>query len=107
MTPLPMNGQQMNPMMMRMGQQGQDPWVVVSELKKDFTVKEVPLDTDKIDDDIKVLMVVHPKDISDKAQYAIDQFIMRGGKLVAFLDGNCVIDNRNVVKFKVTALMTL
>jgi len=29
MTPLPMNGQQMNPMMMRMGQQGQDPWVVV------------------------------------------------------------------------------
>ena len=35
------------------------------------------------------------KDITDKAQYAIDQFIMRGGKLIAFLDGNCVIDNRN------------
>src|SRR5713101_6590677 len=95
MTPLPMFGQPMNPMMMRMGQQGQEAWVVVGELQKDFTVKQVQMDTDKIDDDIKVLMVVHPKDISDKAQYAIDQFIMRGGKLVAFLDGNCVIDNRN------------
>src|SRR3954470_7593726 len=96
MTPLPMFGQQMNPMMMRMGQQGgQEPWVLIGELQRDFTVKQIQMDVDKIDDDVKVLMVVHPKDISDKAQYAIDQFIMRGGKLVAFLDGNCVIDNRN------------
>jgi len=95
MTPLPMFGQQMNPMMARMGQQGQEPWVIIGELQRDFTVKQIQMDVDKIDDDVKVLMVVHPKDISDKAQYAIDQFIMRGGKLVAFLDGNCVIDNRN------------
>jgi ABC-type uncharacterized transport system involved in gliding motility auxiliary subunit len=95
MTPLPMFGQQMNPMMARMGQQGQEPWVLIGELQRDFTVKQIQMDVDKIDDDVKVLMVVHPKDITDKAQYAIDQFIMRGGKLVAFLDGNCVIDNRN------------
>ena len=95
MTPLPMFGQPMNPMMMRMGQQGQEPWVLIGELQRDFTVKQIQMDVDKIDDDVKVLMVVHPKDISEKAQYAIDQFIMRGGKLVAFLDGNCVIDNRN------------
>jgi len=95
MTPLPMFGQPMNPMMMRMGQQGQDPWVIIGELQRDFTVKQIQMDVDKIDDDVKVLMVVHPKDITDKAQYAIDQFVMRGGKLIAFLDGNCVIDNRN------------
>jgi ABC-type uncharacterized transport system involved in gliding motility auxiliary subunit len=82
-------------MMQRMGQQPQEAWIVIGELQKDFTVKQVPMDSDKIDDDVKVLMVVHPKDITDKAQYAIDQFIMRGGKLVAFLDGNCVIDQRN------------
>ncbi len=94
MTPLPMFGMPMNPMMMRMGQQGQEPWVVISELKRDFTVKEVPLDTDKIDDDIKVLIVAHPKDISDKAQYAIDQFVLRGGKLIAFCDGLSLSDTR-------------
>src|SRR5262249_7811016 len=41
---------------------------------------------DRVDDDIKVLVVIHPKEISDKAQYAIDQFVMRGGKLVAMVD---------------------
>jgi len=40
------------------------------------------------------LLVIAPKDITDKAQYAIDQFIMRGGKLVAFLDAQCLADNR-------------
>jgi ABC-type uncharacterized transport system involved in gliding motility auxiliary subunit len=95
MTPLPMFGQPMNPMMMRMGQQAQEAWVIISELQRDFTVKQVPLETDKIDDEIKVLMVAHPKDIKDSAQYAIDQFIMRGGKLIAFLDGMSMVDSRN------------
>ena len=49
-------------------------------------MRKVELDTDKIDDDVKVLLVIHPKEISDKAQYAIDQFVLRGGKLIAFLD---------------------
>jgi ABC-type uncharacterized transport system involved in gliding motility auxiliary subunit len=40
-------------------------------------------------------MVVHPKDISEKAQYAIDQFILRGGKLIAFLDSQSLMDTRN------------
>jgi ABC-type uncharacterized transport system involved in gliding motility auxiliary subunit len=92
MTALPMFGNPMNPMMARMGQQPQDPWVVVSELQRDFTVKQVQMDVDKIDDDIKVLVVAHPKEISDKAQYAIDQFILRGGRLIAFLDGQAIMD---------------
>jgi len=39
-----------------------------------------------VDDDVKVLLVIHPREITEKAQYAIDQFVMRGGKLIAFLD---------------------
>jgi gliding motility-associatede transport system auxiliary component len=92
MTALPMFGNAMNPMMARMGQQPQDPWVVVSELQRDFTVRQVQMDEDKIDDDIKVLVVAHPKEISDKAQYAIDQFILRGGRLIAFIDGQAIMD---------------
>lgn len=92
MTSLPMFGMPMNPMMMRMGQRGQRPWVFIQELKRDYTVKQVQMDVDKIDDDIQVLIVAHPKNITDKAQYAIDQFVLRGGKLLALLDAMCFID---------------
>ena len=98
MTPLPvLGGPAMNPMMMQMGRQPQQqqPWITFSELKRDFTVESVPMETESIPDKIQVLMVVHPKDISEKAQYAIDQFILRGGKLIAFLDSQCITDNRN------------
>ena len=92
MSPLPITGQQMNMMMMQMGQRGQEPWVLYSELKRDFTVQTVEMTADKIPDEIKVLLLVHPRGITDAAEYAIDQFILRGGKLIAFLDPNAVCD---------------
>jgi len=96
MSPLPVFGMPSNPMMQQMGQPagGSQPWTIVNELKNDFNVKRVGMDIDKVDDDIKLLLVIAPKDITDKAQYAIDQFIMRGGKLVAFLDAQCLADQR-------------
>ncbi|HZJ17461.1 MAG TPA: Gldg family protein [Chthoniobacteraceae bacterium] len=94
MSPLPVSGQPMNPMMMRMGQRGQQPWVFMSELQRDFTVKTVEMTADKIPDDVKVLVVIHPKGITDAAQYAIDQFVLRGGKLIAFVDPLCVLDQQ-------------
>jgi ABC-type uncharacterized transport system involved in gliding motility auxiliary subunit len=96
MTPLPLFGAPPNPMMMSMGQQseGQQPWAIVSELKNDFSVTQVPMDTDSIENNIKVLMVVHPRAISDSAQYAIDQFVLRGGKLIAFLDPLPMVDTK-------------
>lgn len=95
MTPLPVMGE-FNPMMMRMGQmQRQEPWVFVSELKRDFEVKQVEMTVEEIPSDVKVLVVVHPKGITEKAQYAIDQFLLKGGKLVAFLDPFSLVDSRN------------
>jgi ABC-type uncharacterized transport system involved in gliding motility auxiliary subunit len=93
MSPLQVNGG-MNPMMMRMGQRGQQPWVFMSELQRDFSVKTVEMTADKIPDDIKVLVVIHPKGITEAAQYAIDQFVLRGGKLIAFIDPLCVLDQQ-------------
>lgn len=84
-----------NPQMMRMGGGGRtEPWLFISELKADFDVKEVPLTAEKIEDDVKVLLVVYPKGITEATEYAIDQFVMRGGKLIAFLDPLSVFDNR-------------
>ncbi len=95
MSSLPMFGE-FNPMMMQMGRMNrQEPWVVISELKRDFTVKEIQPTADKIDDDVKILLVVHPKNFSDKALYAIDQFVMRGGKLMAFVDPMSIPDRNN------------
>jgi len=94
MSPLPVFGMPSNPMMAQMGQQGQEPWVLVNELKNDFTVQRVEMDADKIPDEVRVLVVIHPREISDKAQYAIDQFVLRGGKLIAFLDPVPLVDSR-------------
>ncbi|MGD0538602.1 MAG: Gldg family protein [Verrucomicrobiota bacterium] len=94
MSGLPVFGQ-MNPMMARMGQQGQEPWVAITELQRDFTVKQLELNVDKIDDSINVLLVIHPANITDRTQFALDQFVLRGGKLIAFLDPLSVVDSRN------------
>lgn len=95
MTPLPAFGMpMMNPMMRMPQQQGQEPWVVISELKRDFEVRQVSMDVEKIDDDVKVLLVIHPKEIKETAQYALDQFVLRGGKLIACLDAQCLVDSQ-------------
>jgi ABC-type uncharacterized transport system involved in gliding motility auxiliary subunit len=94
MSSLPVFGMPSNPMMMQMGQRGQEPWALIGELRNDFTLKNIPMESDSIPDDVKVLLVIHPKNISDQAQYAIDQFILRGGKMIAFLDAQSLVDSR-------------
>jgi ABC-type uncharacterized transport system involved in gliding motility auxiliary subunit len=86
-------GSPQNPMMMMQRRQQQDQgWTAFRELRKDYTVREVSADTEEIDADIKTLIVVHPKDLSDKALFAIDQFVLRGGRLIACVDPFSVAD---------------
>jgi ABC-type uncharacterized transport system involved in gliding motility auxiliary subunit len=92
MTPLPMFGEQFNPMMMQMGRRPSPPWVAVSELRRDFDVRQIPMDAREIDPEVRVLIVVQPRDITETAQFAIDQFLMRGGKMVALLDAMSLVD---------------
>ncbi|HTV42917.1 MAG TPA: Gldg family protein [Candidatus Sulfotelmatobacter sp.] len=91
MTVLPVWGGAQDPLM-RPGQGGAQEWAFITELKKDFTVRAVPMTATNIDSDINVLLVADPVDISDMAQYAIDQFVLRGGKLLAFLDPHAYFD---------------
>ncbi len=82
-----------NPQMMLQGQGGVAPaWFIVSELKKRYAVSEVDMSVDKIPDDIDILIVIHPSNASDKLQFALDQFVLRGGRLLAFLDPICLTD---------------
>lgn len=90
MSSLPVMGQP-NPMMMQRGQRPV-PWALISELKHDFNVKTVELTAESIPDDVKLLLVIHPKASSDSLQYALDQFVLRGGKLVVFVDPLSALD---------------
>jgi ABC-type uncharacterized transport system involved in gliding motility auxiliary subunit len=68
--------------------------VLIQELKKIFEVKEIRLNAPKIDDDIKVLLVIHPRDLPEETEYAIDQYVLRGGKLIAFVDPYAYFDQQ-------------
>lgn len=85
MTSLPIDG---DPRMMMMTQNraaGQ-PWVASMTLRQAFGVRQVPLDVQVIDPEIQVLLVAHAQNLSDNTLYAIDQFVMRGGRLMAMVD---------------------
>ena len=96
MSALPVAGQ-MIPGRMMLQQQNERPWILYSELQRDFTVRNIDLTADKIPDDVKLLLIIHPKGISEATQFAIDQFVLCGGKLVAFLDPDCVLDAQPTV----------
>jgi ABC-type uncharacterized transport system involved in gliding motility auxiliary subunit len=62
------------------------PWVVYGQLEQLYTVKNLEPTLTSIDADIDELVLVHPKDLPPAALYAIDQFAMRGGHVLAFVD---------------------
>ena len=91
MSALPVTGQPLSPVLKK---QPTEAWVLVQELKRIFEVRKVEMSARKIDDDIKVLLVIHPRDLMEDTEYAIDQFVLRGGKLIAFLDPYAYFDQQ-------------
>ena len=84
MSSLPFNGDP-RAMMMRRPDLGQ-PYVLSTQLRQFYTVRDVPLDTLAIEPEVQVLLVAHAQNLSDATLYAIDQFVMRGGRLIAMTD---------------------
>ena len=66
--------------------QPREPWVVLEQAQQLFNVHMLDATVSKIDPDVSVLVLVHPKDLSPATQYAIDQFALRGGHVLAFID---------------------
>jgi ABC-type uncharacterized transport system involved in gliding motility auxiliary subunit len=88
MAGLPVLGERFNPFT----RQSSDPWVLANELRREFEVKEVPLTAKEIDKELNVLLVIHPRDVQPATEYALDQFVMRGGKLIVFVDPYAYFD---------------
>ena len=84
-----------NPMaMMNRGAQ-QPPWFFLRQLQQDFNVERLEATATEISDNIDLLLVIHPKNISDATEYAIDQFVLSGRKLIVFADPLALKDEGN------------
>jgi len=79
---------QFNPQTGQMG----EPWPIYTQLQQLFTVRTLNADLDHIDKDVDVLMLIHPKQLAPKTLYAIDQFVMRGGRMLLLVDPNAGAD---------------
>jgi ABC-type uncharacterized transport system involved in gliding motility auxiliary subunit len=74
--------------------QMREPWAIDQQLQGSFDVRQLSAASLKtIDKDIGVLVLVHPKNLSDDALYAIDQFVLRGGHLLVFVDPQAEADD--------------
>lgn len=92
MSPMPIMGAPMMPFQRQ--QQGQQPWVLIQRLRMDYEVREVQMSSTSIEDGIDVLIVVHPADITEGAEYAIDQYLMKGGRVIALVDPQSLVAQR-------------
>ncbi len=88
---LPITGEQVSQYMMMQGQRGKPAWPIIQVLQQRYDVQEIQQDVDEITG-IDLLMIVHPKDFSDKTMYAIDQYVVNGGRTIVFVDPHSVVD---------------
>ena len=70
----------------------QEKWVFISQLEKVARIVNIGTDVNQIPDEIEELIIVHPKNLSEKSLYSIDQFLMRGGRLFIAVDSYASVD---------------
>ena len=78
-------------MLQMQGQQPKPPWTIVEQLRNKYEVTQVPVDTNDIND-VDILLVIHPKDLPKQTLFAIDQYVLKGGRMIACVDPHCFAD---------------
>jgi ABC-type uncharacterized transport system involved in gliding motility auxiliary subunit len=79
---LPLEGD----MMAMMRGRPAEPMAIMEQLQQLDKIEPLAANSDRVPADVDVLMLVHPQGLSDKTLYAIDQFVLKGGKLLVFVD---------------------
>ena len=90
-------GTAQNPYMAQMlaaqGKAPQEKWIVVQLLEESYDVAQIDLDQDEISpDDYDVVLVIHPKRLSGKILWALDEWVVRGGNTILFFDPYTLTD---------------
>lgn len=74
----------------------QPAWVVYQQAQQLFELRNLGTTFDKIDNDVNLLWIVQPKNLGNDTLYAIDQFMLRGGKAIIFVDPLADMDPANM-----------
>jgi ABC-type uncharacterized transport system involved in gliding motility auxiliary subunit len=81
--------------------QGQEPaWLFTQELKQSYELTEIDPTGDDLGGEFDLLLVIHPKDLSEKMEYAIDQFVMSGKRAIFYMDPFFMRDQQNQNRFQ-------
>ncbi len=91
-TALPIQGEQMPQFAMQPGQQGAEPWFVYKELQELYNVSTIDPSASELPEDTDLVVVVHPKELSEDLKYSIDQYVLKGNKAIFFVDPLCEAD---------------
>ena len=67
-------------------QSARDAWIIYQQFSQIFELHDIRPDADELAEDLELLILVHPKNLTDNMLYQIDQFVLRGGRLLAFMD---------------------
>ena len=78
-------------MMQMQGQRPKPAWTFVEQLRRQYEVKGIAADVDDIKD-VDILFVIHPKDLPEKTLFAIDQFVLKGGRVIVCVDPHAFAD---------------
>jgi ABC-type uncharacterized transport system involved in gliding motility auxiliary subunit len=71
----------------------QPQWLIVDQMQQLFDIRrQIDPSVDSIDDDLNMLILIHPNKLPEKTLFAIDQFVLRGGKLLVFVDPDAELD---------------
>lgn len=76
------------------------PWMFTHELKKFYDLQKVETSADTIPTDLNLLIVMHPTELSEKMQYAIDQYVMSGKNIIFFVDPMYIKDRQGGNQFQ-------
>ncbi|PJE77860.1 hypothetical protein CI610_03208 [invertebrate metagenome] len=76
-----------------MSRQSSGPWVSISQLEKNYDISNLDMSVQEIPSNLKLLILIHPKKLSEQTLYAIDQFVLGGGHALVFVDPVAESDN--------------
>ncbi len=96
-TSLPLDGIPTSPIAQQPARN--EPWILYDQMLQSFEVRKLTTDVTSLPDDIDVLMLVHPKNLSTATLYAIDQFVVKGGRALVFVDPHSEADRTGVSPF--------
>ena len=85
-------GAQPPPGMPPQQQQPEPAWAIWDFLGQSLDLRDLGNSLVKVPDDIDVLLVIHPKDLSPTTEYALDQYALAGGRMMVFVDPFCMFD---------------